>query len=72
MTRLIFIAVAIALVYWLLRSFRNRRDDAKTPPQAEDMVCCARCGVHLPRSECILEGDNCYCCEAHRRGETTQ
>lgn len=71
MTRLIFLAVAIALVYWLLRSFRSKADTGNLPPSGEDMVCCARCGVHLPRSECITEGDNCYCCEAHRRGETT-
>ena len=67
MTRLIFIAAAVALVYWLLRSFRNKSDDAKTPPQGEDMVCCARCGVHLPKGECITEGGKHFCCEAHRR-----
>ncbi|MDP2762787.1 MAG: PP0621 family protein [Sideroxyarcus sp.] len=72
MTRLIFLAVAIALVYWLLRSFRSKADTVNPPLSSEDMVCCARCGVHLPRSECITEGENCYCCEAHRRGETTQ
>jgi uncharacterized protein len=72
MTRLIFLAVAIALVYWLLRSFRNKTDIENPSSSSEDMVSCARCGVHLPRSECIKEGDNCYCCEAHRRGETSQ
>lgn len=72
MTRLIFIAVAIALVYWLLRSFRNKADNENPPPATEEMVCCARCGMHLPRSECIMEGDACYCCEAHRRGDTSQ
>ncbi|NCN88204.1 MAG: hypothetical protein GW936_01975 [Gallionella sp.] len=67
MSRLIFIALAIALVYWLLRSFRNKRDELKAPPPSEDMVVCARCGVHLPKGECITEGGKHFCCEAHRR-----
>lgn len=70
MTRLIFLIAAIALVYWLLRSFRNKTDAAPpTPPQGEDMVVCAHCGVHLPKSECLADGGKYYCCEAHRRGK---
>lgn len=72
MTRLIFIALAIALVYWLLRSFRSKTETRDAKPASEDMVSCVRCGVHLPRSESITDGDDHYCCEAHRRGGTRQ
>lgn len=68
MARLIFLVVAIALVYWLLRRFRQGQDDIRDPAGAEDMVSCARCGLNLPRSEAVQDaaGRN-YCCEAHRR-----
>ncbi len=70
MARLLFIALAIALVYWLLRTFRNKSGQENPPAIGEDMVSCARCGLHLPRSEGIADGDKYYCCEAHRRGKT--
>jgi uncharacterized protein len=38
---------------------------AIAPP--ERMVDCARCGLHLPASEALLDGaGRPYCCEEHR------
>lgn len=37
------------------------------PPLPERMVRCAHCGVHLPESEALLDGDRHFCNEAHRR-----
>lgn len=74
MSRLIFIVVIIALVYWLLTSYRRRSDKpadtGKTQEAAkpQDMVSCAHCGVHLPKSESLLVDGKYYCCEAHSRG----
>lgn len=68
MARLIFLVVAIALVYWLLRRFRQARDDVRDPAKTEDMVSCARCGLNLPRSEALQDASGRhYCSEAHRR-----
>lgn len=67
MARLIFLVVAIALVYWLLRRFRRPSSESGDAAQTEDMVSCARCGLNLPKSEAIASGDDYYCCEAHRR-----
>lgn len=67
MARLIFLVVAIALVFWLLRRFRRPSSDSQDTSLPEDMVSCARCGLNLPKSEAIASGDNYYCCEAHRR-----
>lgn len=45
----------------------GRRD----PPQVteEEIVACAHCGLHVPASEALREGDDVYCCPEHlRRG----
>ena len=67
MSRLLFLLAAIAVVYWLLKSYRKQSPKQDVPPATEDMVRCAQCGVHLPKSESILVGGNFYCCDAHRR-----
>lgn len=66
MARLIFLVVAIALVYWLLRRFRQTPSEKRGSSQNEDMVSCAHCGLNLPKSEAISSGNDYYCCEAHR------
>lgn len=71
MSRLLFIIAIIAVIYWWVTSTRkqqqSRRDE---PPSTEDMVRCAECGVHLPRSEGYLVGGKYYCSEAHSRSQT--
>jgi uncharacterized protein len=68
MSRLLFLAVIAAVVYWLLKSYRNQLPkDEGSSGQAEDMVRCVHCGVHLPKNESILAGNEYYCSEAHRR-----
>lgn len=67
MARLIFLVVAIALVYWLLRRFRQPPSGPKDSSQTEDMVSCACCGLNLPKSEALSSGDKYYCCEEHLR-----
>ncbi|HET8668331.1 MAG TPA: PP0621 family protein [Terriglobales bacterium] len=69
MSRLIFLAAIVAVIYLLLKSYRGRNPTPKqqAPDRAEDMVRCAQCGVHLPRSESILADGKYYCSEAHRR-----
>ena len=66
MARLIFLVVAVALVIWLLRRFRQTSSGSQETAQTEDMVSCARCGLNLPKSEAIFSDDKYYCCEAHR------
>ena len=65
MSRLFLLIAISVVVYLLIRSFRKN-----APPQdrpvVEDMVRCAHCGVHLPKSESILAGGNFFCCAEHR------
>ena len=73
MGKLLFLLAVIAVVYWLLRSYRNSLSrDNPSQTTSEDMVRCARCGVHLPKSESILAGGEFYCSEAHRREHTSK
>ena len=70
-SRLLLLVVIAAAVFWLLQSYRRRLPEANNAPEAsaktEDMVRCAQCGVHLPKSESILTQGRYYCCEEHRR-----
>jgi uncharacterized protein len=67
MSRLLFLLAVIAVVYLLLKRYSKPSSRQDTPASGEDMVRCAQCGVHLPKSESILSGGNYYCCDAHRR-----
>jgi uncharacterized protein len=35
------------------------------------MVACTHCGVNLPQSESVADGDEHFCCEAHRQAART-
>lgn len=68
MSRLLFFVAVIAVVYWLLKSYRKPSPKQDVPTAAsEDMVRCAQCGVHLPKSEATLSAGKFFCSEEHRR-----
>lgn len=71
--KFVLLVVAVLLLWWMVfgRSRRGRgTGSAARPPsppaQAEGMVACAHCGVHLPRSEALHVGELAYCSSAHR------
>jgi len=78
----VVVILAIMLVARLLaaRSAAREREDRPTPPPAapgrraqapapdsEPMVRCAHCGIHLPRSEALLQGGLTWCGPEHAR-----
>ena len=67
MSRLLFLLAIIIVVYLLLKSYRRQAPKQDVSTSAEEMVRCAQCGVHLPKSESILAGGNFYCSDEHRR-----
>ena len=69
MGKLIFLVLGIVLAWWILKRYRKSMPREKPPPAgaAEDMVRCAHCGVHLPRSESHAGGGNVFCSEEHLR-----
>jgi uncharacterized protein len=69
MSRLFFLIAIVLAIYLLIRRFGKnaaQQDKPAAPPAAEDMVRCAQCGVHLPKSESFLEAGNFFCSVAHR------
>jgi uncharacterized protein len=74
MSRLLFLLALVIVVYLLLRSLRKQppKQSDSAPAATEEMVRCAQCNVHLPKSEAILAGGNFYCSDAHRREHTSK
>lgn len=74
---LIFILVLI-VVWWVRRALQGPRGgDGQSQARGwsrrtrsgdpERMLECEHCGVHIPESEGVYEGDTFYCSEEHRR-----
>lgn len=69
MGKLLFLVLAVALIFWVRRIIRSKdRKSASSPSRdAERMVNCAQCGLYLPVSEAVEERGDYYCSEQHRR-----
>jgi uncharacterized protein len=70
--KFLILALVVVGVLWWVRSQRQPplppTPSAPPPsPKNEDMVACARCGMHLPRSEALPGRGGVFCGEAHRR-----
>lgn len=64
---ILFLLVAVA-VYWWLRKPRTTapRSRPAAADQAEAMVSCAYCGLHVPLGESIVADGRHYCSAEHR------
>ena len=69
MGRLIVLILLVVLAVWLIRrAFRaSSKTVQKQGPIQQDLISCARCGVHLPRSEAREAAGQLYCGEEHAR-----
>jgi uncharacterized protein len=68
MGRLLVLIVLVVLAVWLVkRALRPARRNSAPVQKQGELVACAHCGVHLPRSEARSEGDALYCSEEHAR-----
>ena len=45
---------------------KNQRDTT-TSKKAEDIIPCAHCGLHIPKSESLIANNQYFCSDAHRR-----
>jgi uncharacterized protein len=69
----VLIAIVFAVIWFMrnARRFEDRpREDrtARRPPPPQEMVECAVCHVHLPRSDALPgPGGQLYCCAEHRQ-----
>lgn len=54
------------LIYWFVKQVRQtNQQDNNHRTAIEDMVCCAHCGVHLPKSESIASQGKYFCNTSH-------
>lgn len=71
MSRLLLLVALAAVVFLLFKAFRRRAAKSQVQSgqedQAEDMVRCSQCGVHLPKPEAIQVDGHYFCSESHRR-----
>jgi uncharacterized protein len=66
--KLLLLALAVWLLVFILGQYRRNIDrTVGRGPEAQDMVRCRVCGVHLPKSESVMVNGNHYCCEEHSR-----
>jgi uncharacterized protein len=73
----ILIALAVIVVWLAVRYVRRKNIESQPPPNAadqqakqaesEDMVRCAHCNVHLPKSESSTSQGKFFCSDEHRR-----
>lgn len=66
----LLIVLAVAIGVW--RSRRAKETQAHTyrqspSPDAQDVLACAHCGVHIPKAEALMLGSQAYCSAEHRR-----
>lgn len=70
----VVIILVVLVVLWLLSRSRSRTQVGDDKPATkrnetaavEDMVTCAHCQVHLPKSEALPGPGGYYCDAAHR------
>lgn len=64
--------IVIALIFWLLYRMIHRMlakpgvEKTAKPQVGTDMVRCAHCGIHIPKSEALQRDGRDYCSEEHR------
>jgi uncharacterized protein len=65
------VILVVVIVGWLALRGRSQpkvaqRRQAPKARQAEAIVACRHCGIHVPRAESVEDGSGFYCSEAHR------
>ena len=66
---LVLLVVVVAVGIWRSKRRAEAAEPTRTAttlPQAQTMVACAHCGVHLPHSEALAHAGQHYCSPAHR------
>ena len=67
--RLLFLLLALAVIWMIVRFYWNARRLPKVKPteklKADDMVSCHKCGLHIPIGEAVKSSDQWYCCQEH-------
>lgn len=64
----IILIIVVFIIYWGLKNLQRARKQPTQPDNViEDMVRCAHCGLHIPRSESIAADDKFFCSTDHQQ-----
>lgn len=71
---LLLLVLVVAYVWWssqrrasqAQKSAPKLRPAPVPPPAPQEMVTCAVCQVHLPRTDALAQGLRYYCCTEHQ------
>lgn len=64
---ILFLVLGLAVYWWLRKPSAPPGKSAADTREAETMVSCAYCGLHVPQTECVIDHGRYYCGEDHRR-----
>lgn len=69
MLRLLILLLVIWLLFRVWSGYRRLagKKTPSPPAKTEKMVPCKHCGVYVPQHQAIRDGDDWFCCEAHRK-----
>jgi uncharacterized protein len=65
----VLVLLVVVVFVWLMLRGRGRHKASRgTAPNVrpQAIVECDHCGVHLPRSDAVLDRSGSYCCDAHK------
>ena len=65
----LLLVLGVAYMVWRGKRVESKKAPPKPAqlPAPQEMLACARCGVHLPRSEALTHGSRTYCCAEHQQ-----
>jgi uncharacterized protein len=65
--KLIILAIIVWLGLRIYKAYQHSlpRREEKRKIEAENMVACSTCGVHIPLNEALRQGNQYYCSKEH-------
>ena len=71
--RIFLVFVLLAVSFYVVKYLRAKLDDSqkflKKDTKDQKMVKCQHCGLHIPDSEAIKQGDKIFCTLEHAKQE---
>ena len=68
MGRLIVLALVVLAAVWLVRrALRGSSPSSRSPEGGNELIQCAKCGLHLPKADAREREGRYFCSEEHAR-----